>query len=162
MTVSNHEVLVQQFSKINISIPDPSRVHIILRKTFPMLCIVKKQLALFFKRLSSHEWHKNISSFRYLIECWITLDCNKFDCVLFTIRFQPNWETISKCQLWKQDARWELDFCSTKLGVSDFKNRLNCFMDYKAKNSAQLGRETRKSFLNPTLNFICFFPNIVH
>ena len=59
-------------------------------------------------------------------------------------------------------TRWELDFCSTELEVSDFKNRLNCFMDYKGKNSAQLGREMRRSFLNPTLNFICFFPNIVH
>ena len=35
---------------------------------------------------------------------FITIDCNKFNCMLFILRRQPNWKTISKCQLQTQDG----------------------------------------------------------
>ena len=97
----------------------------ILRKTLSIFCIVKKQLTLYVKRFSGYRWHKNISSFIYLIYCWITTDCNKFNHVLFILKFQPNWETakLTECQLRKRDGSWI--FVVPKLGVSDFENRIN-------------------------------------
>ena len=136
--------------------PDLTRVHSILRKTFSMFYIVKKQLTLHFKRFSSYRWHKNISSFRYLIDCWIAIDCNKFNHVLFIMRLQPNWETISKYQLRKRDGSWI--FVVPKLGVSDFENRINYSMECESKNSAQLGQESRRSFFNAAMDFIWLFP----
>ena len=104
MTVSNCEVSVQSFSNINISIPDLTRIHIILRKIVSMFCVVNKQSTLHLKKFSDYRWHKKISSFRYLIEYWKTVDCNKFNRVLFILKRNPYWMTISKCQVRKRDG----------------------------------------------------------
>ena len=135
--MSNCEVPGQSFSSISISMPDLTRVHLILRKSFSMFCIAKKQLTLHFKRSSGNRWHKNIYTFRYLIYCWITIDCNKFNHVLFILRLQPNWETIFNSDLRKRDGSWI--FVVPNLGVSDFENRINYSVEYESKNSAQLG-----------------------
>ena len=107
-----HKCSVQYFSSISISMCELTRVHLILRKSFSSFFIVKKQLTLHFKRFRCYRWHKNISTFRYLIDCWITIiDCNKFiNHVLFILRLQLNWETIFKCQLRKGDWGWIFDF----------------------------------------------------
>ena len=42
--VSNCEVPVHQFRSINISMPDLTRVHVFLRETLIMFCIVNKDL----------------------------------------------------------------------------------------------------------------------
>ena len=116
----------------------PARVHIILRETFSMFYVVNKYSTLHFERFSSYRWHKNVSSSRYVIEYWITIDCNKFDCVLVILRRQPNWETISECQLRKRIGSWIS--IAPNVGISDFKNSTNYSMEYESKNSAQLER----------------------
>ena len=133
--------------------PDLTRVHLILRKTFCMFYVVKKQLTLQLKRFSGYRWHKNISSFRYLIDCWITIDCNKFNHVLFILRLQPNWETISKCQLRKQDGSWV--FVVQNLGVSDFENRINYSLEVKTVCNYD---QKRVVFSMPLWILYIFFP----
>ena len=124
--------------------PDLTRVHLFLWKSFSMFCIVQKQLTLQFKRSSGYRWHKNIFTFRYLTDCWITIDCNEFNHVLFILRLLPNRETIFNCYLRKRDGSWI--FVVPNLGVSDFENRINFSVEYESKSSAQLGQET-----NPVL-----------
>ena len=99
--------------------PNLTRVHIILWKTFSKFYIVNKKSTLHFKKFSGYRWHTNIFSSRYLIEYWITIDCNKFNCMLFILRRQPNWKTISKCQLRTRDRSWI--FVLPNSFVSDLK-----------------------------------------
>ena len=113
--------------------PNFTRVYIILWKTLSNFCIVNKS-PLHFQRFSCYQWHTNISSSRYLIEYWITVDCNKFNCILFILKRQPNWETISKCQLQTRDGSWI--FLLPNLAVSELKNTTNYSMEYESNNSA--------------------------
>ena len=92
-----------------------------------------------FKRSSGYRWHKNIFTFRYLTDCWITIDCNEFNHVLFILRLLPNRETIFNCYLRKRDGSWI--FVVPNLGVSDFENRINFSVEYESKNSASKRQE---------------------
>ena len=114
--------------------PNLTRIHKTLWKTFSKFCIVNKKSTLHFKRFSGYRGHTNIFSPRYLIEYWITIDCHKFNCLLFMLRRQPNWETISKCELRTQDGSWI--FVLPNSGVSDLKNSVNYSMKYESKKSA--------------------------
>ena len=143
--------------------PNLTRIHKTLWKTFSKFCIVNKKSTLHFKRFSGYRWHTNIFSSRYLIEYWITRDCNKFNCMLFILRHQTNWETISKCQLRTQDGSWI--FVLPNSGVSDLKNSTNYSVEYESKNNAVFSMpllHVRVVFRILYDHVKCFFFYIVH
>ena len=102
-----------------------------------------------------YRWHKNIFSFKYLIECWITIDCNKLNRVLFILRRQANWKTVSKCQRRKWDGSWI--FVVSNFGVLDFQNRINYSMEYKCKKKCTARKRNEEQFFQYRYEFYLIF-----